>query len=122
MADWREAAFFLALLPGASAGAGAAAERVTETVVMVGAAQLSWHRVQLPKGVSGNSVRLRPVLEGLLEDQLLDEPSALHFALAPGAAKDAIAWVAVCDKAWLRAGLQALEAAGIAGAVAVPVV
>ena len=51
----------LALLPGASAGAGAAAERVTETGVMVGAAQLSWHRVQLPNGVSGNSVRLRPV-------------------------------------------------------------
>ena len=110
----------LALLPGASAGAGAAAERVTETVVMVGAAQLSWHRVQLPKGVSGNSVRLRPVLEGLLEDHLLDEPSALHFALAPGAAKEAIAWVAVCDKAWLRSGLQALEAAGIAVARIVP--
>jgi len=108
----------LALLPGASAGA--ATERVTQTIVMVGAAQLSWHRVQLPKGVSGNSVRLRAVLEGLLEDQLLDEPSALHFALASGAAKDSIAWVAVCDKAWLRAGLQALEAAGIAVARIVP--
>ena len=87
---------------------------------MVGAAQLSWHRVQLPKGVSGNSVRLRAVLEGQLEDQLLDEPSALHFALAPDAAKDPFTWVAVCDKAWLRSGLRALEEAGLAVARIVP--
>jgi general secretion pathway protein L len=108
----------LALLPGSKTGA--MADRVTETVLLVGAEQLSWHRVQLPKGVAGNGARLRPVLEGLLEDQLLDEPSALHFALAPGGAKDASAWVAVCDKAWLRAGLQALEAAGVSVARIVP--
>jgi general secretion pathway protein L len=86
---------------------------VTETLLLLGAAQLSWHRVQLPKGATANSARLRAVLEGLLEDQLLDDPATLHFALAPAAAKDARTWVAVCDKAWLRNGLQALEAAGI---------
>ena len=63
---------------------------------------------------------LRAVLEGLLEDQLLDDPPALHFALAPGAANDGKTWVAVCDKAWLRSGLQALEAAGMAVARIVP--
>ncbi|MDH4478416.1 MAG: type II secretion system protein GspL [Rhodoferax sp.] len=108
----------LGLLPGATAGK--TTDRVTDTVLLVGAAQLSWHRVQLPKGVSGNSARLRQVLEGLLEDQLLDEPAALHFALEPGAAKETTAWVAVCDKAWLRSGLQALEAAGVTVARIVP--
>lgn len=104
----------LALLPSASTG------RVSETLLLVDAAQLSWHRVQLPKGVTGNSARLRTVLEGMLEDQLLDDPVALHFALAPGAAKDASTWVAVCDKAWLRSSLQALETAGISVARIVP--
>jgi general secretion pathway protein L len=51
---------------------------------------------------------------------LLDDPATLHFALAPGAAKDASTWVAVCDKAWLRNGLQTLEAAGIKVARIVP--
>jgi general secretion pathway protein L len=104
----------LALLPSAGTG------RVTETLLLVDAAQLSWHRVQLPKGAAGNSSRLRAVLEGLLEDQLLDDPATLHFALAPGASKDASTWVAVCDKAWLRSSLQTLEAAGIAVARIVP--
>ena len=104
----------LALLPSAATG------RVTETLLLVDAAQLSWHRVQLPKGAAGNSTRLRSVLEGLLEEQLLDDPVTLHYALAPGAAKDASTWVAVCDKAWLRSGLQALEAAGIRVARIVP--
>ena len=104
----------VALLPSAGTG------RVTETLLLVDAAQLSWHRVQLPKGAAANSARLRAVLEGLLEDQLLDDPATLHFALAPGAAKDASTWVAVCDKAWLRNGLQAFEAAGITVARIVP--
>lgn len=104
----------LALLPSASAG------RVSETLLLVDATQLSWHRVQLPKGASSNSARLRAVLVGLLEDQLLDDPAVLHFALEPGAAKDASTWVAVCDKAWLRSSLQALEAAGITVARIVP--
>ncbi len=108
----------LALLPGASGGASSTLGRITDVVLMVGAAQISWHPVQLPKGVS--SARLRAVLEGLLEDQLLDEPSTLHFALAPGAAKAATAWVAVCDKRWLREGVQALEAVGLTVSRIVP--
>ena len=108
----------LALLPGSSGGAPSAFGRITEVVLMVAAPQLSWHPVQLPKGVS--QARMRAVLEGLLEDQLLDEPALLHLALAPGAAKATTAWVAVCDKAWLRDGVQALEAAGLAVARIVP--
>ncbi len=108
----------LALLPGSTAGSSSTPERVHDVVLLVGAAQLSWHQVQLPKGVSHS--RMRAVLEGLLEDQLLDEPAVLHFALAPGAAKATTAWVAVCDKAWLRDGVQALEAAGLTVSRIVP--
>ena len=51
------------------------------------------------------------MLEGLLEDQLLDEPEALHFALQPQARGGGPLWVATCDRAWLRAALQVLESA-----------
>jgi general secretion pathway protein L len=93
-----------ALLP-APAGAG------TELVAIAPAAALSWHQVELPKGVGPRSPRLRAVLEGLLEDRLLDEPEQLHFALQPQAGGGP-AWVAVCDREWLRAATQALETAG----------
>lgn len=84
----------------------------SETVALVPVDKLSWHRVDLPKGVGPRSARLRAVLEGLLEERLLDEPEALHFALQPQARPDAPAWVATCDRQWLRESLQVLEAAG----------
>jgi general secretion pathway protein L len=83
----------------------------TEIVAVVPATKVSWHRVELPKGTSGASPRLRAVLEGLLEEQLLDEPETLHFALPPQARSGAPLWVAICDRQWLRASLQALETA-----------
>lgn len=94
-----------ALLPAPS-GAG------SETVVIVPAAAMSWQRVELPKGTGPRSPRLRAVLEGLLEDRLLDELEDLHLALEPGAAPEQSVWVAVCDRARLRATVQVLEAAG----------
>ncbi len=86
--------------------------RAGETVALVPVRALSWQRVTLPPGALAQPARLRAALEGLLEEHLLDEPAALHFALAPGAQAGSPAWVAVCDRAWLRAALQALEAAG----------
>lgn len=83
----------------------------TEVVAVVPAAKLSWHRVVLPKGSTAASPRLRSVLEGLLEDQLLDEPEALHFALPPQVRAGVPVWVATCDRAWLRDAMQALDAA-----------
>ena len=87
-------------------------ERGGEVLVVLPASQLSWHAVDLPKGISAGSPRLRSILENLLEDRLLDEPGQLHLALAPGAASGAPVWVAACDRHWLRGHLQALEAAG----------
>lgn len=88
-----------------------------EIVAVVPARALSWHQVELPKTLlekralsgSSQSTQLRAALEGLLEDQLLDDPSSLHFALAPAPAESPASWVAVCDHAWLRASLQLLE-------------
>lgn len=102
-----------ALLPATGRAAG-------ELVALVPAQALSWQRVALPPGVAANGPRMRAVLEGLLEDHLLDEPARLHFALAPGAVAGGTAWVAVCDRAWLRSALQTLEAAGRPVARVVP--
>lgn len=89
-----------------------------DTVLIVPAAALSWHRVSLPRGLLGrngqvhNSTRLRAVLEGVLEDQLLDEPAELHFALQPYDRESALLWVAVCKRRWLREVLDALTKNG----------
>ncbi len=92
-----------ALLPRPS-GAGA------EVVAIAPVSALSWHQVELPKGVSAASPRLRAVLEGLLEDRVLDEPESLHFAIQPGARAGAPVWVAICNRQWLRDAVHALEA------------
>jgi general secretion pathway protein L len=94
-----------ALLP-MPRGAGA------EIVALVPVQALAWHRVDLPKGMTPGTPRLRSALEGLLEEQLLDDTQAVHLALAPDARAGAPAWVAACDRQWLRNAMQLLEAAG----------
>ncbi|MCS4293694.1 general secretion pathway protein L [Comamonas sp. BIGb0152] len=97
--------------------------RTGEVVAVVPAAMLSWQRVTLPQGVGPGSPRLRAVLEGLLEERLLDDPAQLHFALQPDTRANAQGepiWVACCPRQWLRDHLQALEAAGRAVARVVP--
>ena len=90
-----------------------AAGRAVEVVAVVPSQALSWHRITLPAGIAvgtrNATTRLRSVVEGLVEEHLLDEPDQLHFALQPGARAGESAWVAVCDRAWLRSHLQALE-------------
>lgn len=100
----------LALLPASSA---------TEIVALVPASRLSWHQVTLPRGAlkgrlfqEGSAGRLRAVLDGLLEDRLLDDTSQLHFALEPQPVLNEPVWVAACDRVWLHAWLEALGQAG----------
>lgn len=93
------------LMPDASRG-------TDEIVAVVPPEALSWHRIELPKGVAAGSARLRPVLQSLLEDRLLDDPQELHLACEPSFNAGAAIWVCASDKAWLRQHLQALEAAG----------
>ena len=85
----------------------------SETVVLVPAAALSWHRVELPAGLHKQPARWQAALQGVLEDRLLDDPAQLHMALQPDWSNAARPWVAVCERAWLTAHLQALEQAGL---------
>lgn len=82
-----------------------------EIIAVVPVSAISWHQVLLPRGTSSNSPRLRAVLEGLLEESLLDEPEGLHFALQPQGRPGEPVWVAACDRAWLRSAVEVLEAA-----------
>jgi general secretion pathway protein L len=86
-----------------------------EVVAVVPHSRLAWLRVQLPPASHGP--RLQSVLQGLLEDRLLDDPQQLHIVLAPDAEEitrlGGETLVAVCDKQWLRDVLSPLQAAGL---------
>lgn len=86
-----------------------------EVVAVVPHSRLAWLRVQLPPASHGP--RLQSVLQGLLEDRLLDDTQQLHIVLAPDAQTTAClggeTLVAVCDKPWLREALAPLQAAGL---------
>lgn len=108
--SWQPVQAPLALLPAAPN---------LQIVALVPADQLSWHRVTLPRGAlkaglfqETNPARLRAVLDGLLEDRVLDDTSQLHFAIEPRPQPDAPVWVAACNRAWLHAWLAALAQAG----------
>lgn len=91
-----------------------------QVVAVVPVQALAWQRVDLPKGIAPGTPRLRAALEGLLEEHLLDDTDAVHLALAPDARGGERAWVAICDRAWLRQALQLLEAAGRGASRIVP--
>lgn len=89
---------------------GAVTLPAADTLVLVlQAALLSWHRVDLPKVPPP---RLRAAIDGLLEDAWLDEPAQLHVALEPGAAPGRPTWVAALRRDALAPTVAALEAAG----------
>lgn len=80
---------------------------------VVPACALSWHRVRLPAGLGRSGARLQAALAGVLEDRLLEDTARLHLALPERWTPGEPTWVAVCDKAWLQAHLQALHEAGL---------
>ncbi|KOC20578.1 general secretion pathway protein GspL [Comamonas testosteroni] len=97
--------------------------RTTQVTAVIPTAQLSWHAVTLPLGLNVQSrrqQRLRAVLDGLLEEKLLDEPASMHLALDAGSAAGQTCWVAACDKSWLQSHLQALEQHGHAASRLLP--
>ena len=84
-----------------------------EIVAIVPVGTLSWHRIKLPAGARKLApARLRAVLEGALEDRVLDDPGQLHFALQPRGDDDAPQWVAVCNRQWIRDAVAALAQHG----------
>lgn len=89
--------------------------RADEAVLLLPSQALSWHPVTLPKVArSISAARLRAVVDGLVEELVLDDTSELHIALYRPAIniQAGAAWLAACNKAWLADHLQALQAAG----------
>jgi len=75
-------------------------------IAVVPESDISWRRVELPRA----GRQMRAALAGKLEEALLDEPEALHFALEPDAAGGDTAWVAITSKPWLADHLAHLDA------------
>lgn len=91
--------------------------KADSAVVVLADSDVSWHRIAVPKAPAA---RLRAAISGVLEEQLLDDAEAVHFALAPGLTGGHTGWVAAVDKAWLKAELGALDKAGVVVERAVP--
>lgn len=92
-------------------GRAAAAQlpRAERLVLVAADDDVAWHRIDIPKAPAA---RLRAALAGAMEDELLDDAQALHYALGPGAASGSAGWVAVMHRGWLADTLATLEAAG----------
>lgn len=88
--------------------AAAALPKAEQLVLQPHALDCSFHRATLPRAPAA---RWRAALAGLLEEQLLEEPEQLHFALPPGAVPGQELWVCVCARAPLAQAVAALEAA-----------
>ncbi|NBQ91029.1 MAG: hypothetical protein EBS47_05120 [Betaproteobacteria bacterium] len=72
---------------------------------------VSWLAVHLPKAAAK---RLKDVLRGALEDQLLEEPAAAHLAVSNrGLPGDGPTWVAALHKPWLERHLKELLDQGV---------
>ena len=99
--------------------ASARAAQAMQVILVVPVQRLSWHQVQLPQGLA-RSPRLRAALEGMLEEQVLDDVSDLHLALQTPLPTQGPAWLAACDKAWLFGCIQEIEQAGLRIAALVP--
>jgi general secretion pathway protein L len=86
----------------------------SQVVAVVPWQVLAWHSINLPPGTGG---RLNAVLNSLLEDSSLQDPSELHMVLGPNSAnalrQGGTAMVVVCAKDWLRKALAPLTAAGL---------
>ena len=92
--------------------------KADSVVLVLADTDVSWHHIQLPKAPAA---RMRAAVAGVLEEQLLDDPGAMHLALAPGATGGQRAWIAAVDKAWLAAELRSLEKAGVQVERVVPI-
>lgn len=84
----------------------AALPKAEQLVLLLPEQAVSWHRVQLPRT---SPKRWRAALVGLMEEQLLEDPEGLQFAVDEQASAGDAAWVAVTPKAPLVDALQRLE-------------
>ena len=90
--------------------AAALLPKATSVVAVLADADVSWHRIALPKAPAA---RLRAALGGVLEEALLEDADDVHLALAPDAVAGQPTWVAAMSRRWLRSELAALEKAEV---------
>jgi general secretion pathway protein L len=79
-------------------------------VAVVAPGDVAFQKITVPKAPAA---RMRLALSGVLEDALLEDESDVHLALAPEARAGTEAWVAAINRPWLKAQLDALDAAGL---------
>ncbi len=103
------------VLSSGQASADTLPSQAGEVVAVVPHSRLSWFQVQLPPGSQG--AKLTSVLQGLLEDRLLEDPEQVHLVLplegVVAARSGGKSVVAACGKAWLRDALAPLQVAGL---------
>ena len=97
--------------------APAALPRAAQVVLVLRPADVAFQHIAIPKAPAA---RLRAALTGVMEEGLLEDEDDIHLAVAPDAKAGAEHWVAVVNKPWLRAQLDALEAGNVALDRAVP--
>lgn len=90
--------------------AAALLPKATAVVAVLSDADVSWHRITLPKAPAA---RLRAALGGVLEEALLEDADDVHLAVAPAASAGQPTWVAAVSLSWLRGEIAALEKADI---------
>ena len=95
----------------------AALPRASLVVAVLRPGDVAFQRVAIPKAPAA---RMRAALTGVMEEGLLEDEDDVHLALAPDAKPGTEHWVAVVNKPWLRAQLDALEAGNVALDRAVP--
>ena len=97
--------------------APAALPRAAQVVLVLRPADVAFQRIAIPKAPAA---RLRAALTGVMEEGLLEDEDDVHLAVAPDAKAGAEHWVAVVNKPWLRAQLDALEFGNVSLDRAVP--
>ena len=90
--------------------AAALLPRRSIVIAVVQEADVSWHRITLPKAPAA---RLRMALVGVMEEGLLEDAETVHLAVAPLAVAGQATWIAAIDRAWLQGELAALEKSGV---------
>ena len=88
-----------------------------EIVAVIPWQMVSWHSVKLPTISQLNDQKLNAVLNSVLEDELLEEVSALHFILPSNlralsaTGQDVV--IGACSREWLRQATNTLQQKGI---------
>ena len=88
-----------------------------EVVAVIPWQLVSWHAVKLPHFSHSKTPQINAVLSGMLEDELLDEVSSMHFILPSHIRSlmkaDQEVVIGACSKDWLRQATNALSDQGI---------